>query len=107
MTRRLILLFRSCLVLTLLGAFGRTLLAGEHPPSTAGEVWQGYDLRKEPLEVKLLKQWVEHGSILTEFTFTGMPQEGSKLRVSAVGSKSGEIVPTNAKRTCGGLPQVL
>ncbi len=84
MKRRLILLFRSCLTLTLLAALGHTLLAGEKPPTTAEEVWEGYDPRKEPLEIDVTRRWTEHGSISTEFTFTGMTHEDSKVRVYAL-----------------------
>jgi dienelactone hydrolase len=68
-------LFLSCLL----------LLAPESP--TAPEaVWAGFDPRSEPLEIETLKRWNEHGARYTEFTFTGMTQEGSKVRVYAISS---------------------
>ena len=53
--------------------------------STAPDVvWAGFDPRSEPLEIEPLKRWNEHGARYTEFTFTGMTQEGSKVRVYAI-----------------------
>lgn len=72
----------GCVVVsTGLGSLG---LASDPPPTTPEAVWVGYDPRSEPLEIEVSKQWTEHGAALTEFTFTGMTHEGSKVRVYAL-----------------------
>jgi dienelactone hydrolase len=71
-----------CLVLSVV--LGPDSLAIEKPPTSPEEVWAGFDPRTEPLEIEILKRWVEHGSTLTEFTFTGMTHEGSRVRVYAL-----------------------
>ena len=58
----------------------------EQAPTTPEEVWSGYDPRSEPLEIQVSKHWTEAGARYTEFTFTGMTHEGSKVRVYAIGS---------------------
>ncbi len=58
--------------------------AGDPSPTTPEAVWADFDPRKEPLEIEVTKRWAEHGSALTEFTFTGMTHEGSKVRVYAL-----------------------
>ena len=77
--RRVLLL---CLALSV--ELGQVGLAIAQLPTTPEEVWTGFDPRQEPLEIEILKRWTEHGSTLTEFTFTGMTHEGSKVRVYAL-----------------------
>jgi dienelactone hydrolase len=79
-----------CNAQVLLGCFvssvilGSVGLAAEQPATTPEAVWSDFDPRKEPLEIGVTKRWTEHGSNLTEFTFTGMTHEGSKVRVYAI-----------------------
>jgi hypothetical protein len=56
--------------------------------TTPESVWAGFDPRHEPLEIETLNRWSEHGARYTEFTFTGMTIEGSKVRVYAISSAS-------------------
>jgi dienelactone hydrolase len=65
---------------------GSVGLAAEPPATTPEALWADFDPRKEPLEIEVTKRWTEHGSNLTEFTFTGMTHEGSKVRVYAISS---------------------
>ena len=79
-----VLRIRSCLMLGMLFGFVAQVLAEDRSPTTPEAVWADFDPRKEPLEIEVTKRWAEHGSILTEFTFTGMTHEGSKVRVYAL-----------------------
>jgi dienelactone hydrolase len=74
-----ILLLLSCLIPVVTSAL-------DDSPTTPDTVWAGFDPRHEPLEIKILKRWTEHGAHYTEFTFTGMTHEGSKVRVYAISS---------------------
>jgi dienelactone hydrolase len=67
-------------------AFGPTGLASGQPPTSPQAVWAGFDPRREPLEIEILKRWTEHEAVYTEFTFTGMTHEGSRVRVYALSS---------------------
>jgi dienelactone hydrolase len=69
-----------------------------HSPTSPESVWADFDPRKEPLEIEVLKRWAEYGAVCTEFTFTGMTHEGSKVKVYAISSSP-------AGKT--GLPGVL
>jgi Acetyl xylan esterase (AXE1) len=80
------LLARSCLMLGMLLGLVAQVLAEDKSPTSPESVWAGFDPRQEPLETEILKRWAEHGSIFTEFTFTGMTHEGSKVRVYALSS---------------------
>lgn len=71
------------LVLLALSPIG---LASAQPPTSPQAVWGSFDPRKEPLEVEVLKRWSEHGAHYTEFTFTGMTHEGSRVSVYALSS---------------------
>jgi dienelactone hydrolase len=78
------LLTRFCLTLGMLSGLTSHLLAEDNVPATPEAVWAGFDPRSEPLEIKVMKRWTERGSVLTEFTFTGMTHEGSEVRVYAL-----------------------
>jgi dienelactone hydrolase len=80
------LLSRSCLLLGMLLSLVPHVLAEDQSPTTPEAVWADFDPRKEPLEIEVTKRWAEHGSALTEFTFTGMTHQGSKFRVYALSS---------------------
>jgi dienelactone hydrolase len=84
MPRRLYPITRSSLVLAILLTLVAQVLASEEPPTTPEAVWAGFDPSEEPLDIEVTKRWTEHGSIFTEFTFTGMTHEGSKVRVNAL-----------------------
>jgi dienelactone hydrolase len=58
--------------------------ATERPPATPAEVWAGYDPRQEPLEVEVKRRWSGRGADWSEFYFTGMTYEGSKVRIYAI-----------------------
>jgi dienelactone hydrolase len=60
------------------------VLAEDESLATPEAVWADFDPREEPLEIEVTKRWAEHGSKLTELTFTGMTHEGSKVRVYAL-----------------------
>ncbi len=87
--------FRWAFVLLAFGPIG--LVFGQTPMSPQA-VWSGFDPRREPLEVEVMKQWSEHGARYTEFTFTGMTHEGSRVRVYAISS-----IPAGKTR----LPAIL
>ena len=78
------LLTRSCLMLGMFLSLVAHALAEDQSPTTPEAVWADFDPSKEPLEIDVTKRWGEHGSNLTEFTFTGMTHEGSKVRVYAL-----------------------
>ncbi len=84
MPKRLDLVTRCSLMLAMLLNLGVQVLAAEESPATPEAVWADFDPRKEPLEIVAIKRWAERGSIFTEFTFTGMTHEGSKVRVYAI-----------------------
>jgi dienelactone hydrolase len=68
-------------LIIVLGLSGR---ACGQPTTTPEAVWADFDPHEEPLDVEVLKRWTEHGAVWTEFTFTGMTHEGSKVRVYAL-----------------------
>jgi dienelactone hydrolase len=73
-----------CVVLSF--ALMPVALASGPSPTTPQAVWAGFDPRLEPLEMEILKRWSQHGAVYTEFTFTGMTHEGSRVRVYAISS---------------------
>lgn len=66
--------------------FGPTVSAFEPSPTSPQEVWAGFDPRQEPLEIEVLRNWTEYGACYTEFTFTGMTDKGTRVRVYAISS---------------------
>ena len=55
-------------------------LNGAAPPRNLSELWGGYDPRKEPLDVELVREWQEAGMTLrlvryTIGTFKGQPSQ--------------------------------
>ena len=84
MPKRRYLVTRSSVVLGMFLTFVAHALAENESPTTPEAVWAGFDPGKEPLEIDVTKRWAEHGSNLTECTFTGMTHEGSKVRVYAI-----------------------
>jgi dienelactone hydrolase len=77
-------LLDSLLMLGMLFGFDAQVVAEDKSPANPEAVWAEFDPREEPLEIEVTKRWAEHGSNLTEFTFTGMTHEGSKVRVYAI-----------------------
>ena len=74
----------SFLVLGMLIGLSARVFAEDQAPMNPEAVWADFDPRSEPLEIEVTKRWAEHGSRLTELTFTGMTHEGSKVRVYAL-----------------------
>ena len=52
-------------------------------PKTYEELWAGYDPRKEPLDVEVLKEWEEDGVVLKVLRYlqTHSYQQGMRLRL--------------------------
>ncbi len=74
----------SLLIVLLFSSIASSATAEEVPPTTPEEVWAGFDPRAEPLEIEVISREKKHGSIVTEFRFTGMTHEGSRVRVYAI-----------------------
>ena len=53
-------------------------------PSTFDEMWAGFDPRKEPLEVEILKQWEEEGVVLKVLRYRIGVFKGQKAMMAAV-----------------------
>lgn len=90
----------------------------ENPPETREELWSGIDVRAEPLDVEVLKEWEEDGVVMKVLRYRvgvfkgqkammaavyGYPKGGSKLpglvQIHGGGqSASSDAVLTNAKR---------
>jgi dienelactone hydrolase len=60
--------------------------AGADSPAPSGpqELWAGYDPRAEPLEMRTISQWSEHGAHYRELEFTAMRHGGAPVRVYAI-----------------------
>lgn len=88
------------------------------PPQTRADLWAGIDVRTEPLDVEVLKQWEEDGAVMKVLRYRvgifkgqkammtavyGYPKGGSKLpglvQIHGGGqSANSDAVLTNAKR---------
>ena len=53
-------------------------------PQTVEELWAGYDPRKEPLEVEVLKEWEEDGVVLRVIRYQIGVFKGQKAMMAAV-----------------------
>jgi dienelactone hydrolase len=93
--RRTAFVRRCFLLLLMVIGFVAPVFGEDQSPTTPEAVWADFDPRSEPLEIEVTKRWTENGSDLTEFTFTGMTHEGSKVRVYALAGipKGKEHVP--------------
>ncbi|MHC4982685.1 MAG: alpha/beta hydrolase family protein [Planctomycetota bacterium] len=54
------------------------------PIHTPQDVWAGFDPAAEPLEIETIRRWMEGGSCLHEFYFTGETYKGEKVRIYAI-----------------------
>ncbi|MGB1127408.1 MAG: alpha/beta hydrolase family protein [Opitutales bacterium] len=59
-------------------------LADGFVPSTVEELWRGFDPRKEPLDVEVLKEWEEEGVILKIIRYRVGIFKGEKAMMAAV-----------------------
>ena len=93
-------------------------LRGEKAPQTWNEAWRGFDPRKEPLEIEVLKEWEEDGVVLRVLRYRigvfkrtkakmacvyGFPKDGRRLpglvQIHGGGQYADYQAPlTNAKR---------
>lgn len=89
------------LALTIIGSGAHAQKPAEHPYSTPQEVWDGFDPRKEPLDVEMKRRWVENGASYKEFYFTAETVEGQPVRVYAMYAEP--VRSSNAER----LPAIL
>jgi hypothetical protein len=64
-------------------------------PRTFGEMWAGFDPRKEPLDVEVLKEWEEDGVVLKVLRYRIGIFKGQKAMMAAVYGypKGGEDLP--------------
>lgn len=53
-------------------------------PQTFSELWQGYDPRKEPLDVEILKEWEEDGVVMKVLRYRIGVFNGKKAMMAAV-----------------------
>ncbi|MDA7667746.1 dienelactone hydrolase family protein, partial [bacterium] len=79
-------------LLLILNLLALSLLAGETftPYSTASDVpqnvmelWEGYDAREEPLDVRIVKEWVADGVVTRYVTFKVGIFKGTDSRIAA------------------------
>ena len=56
-------------------------------PSTVEETWAGFDPRKEPLDVEVLKEWEEDGVIVKVIRFRVGIFKGKKAMLDKKGVK--------------------
>ncbi|WP_298283360.1 dienelactone hydrolase family protein [Novosphingobium sp.] len=59
-------------------------LAGATAPSSLADLWEGYDPRREPLEVEVLKEWEQEGVVLRVLRFRVGVFKGQVARIAAV-----------------------
>ena len=85
-------------LLTVLLLLPLSAFAADKPPQTVAELWSGFDPRKEPLEVEIVREWKEDGGVYRYVryligTFKGKPArmaafygfpEGAEGRLPAV-----------------------
>ena len=85
-TKTIVLAFSSCLLSVFIGRSQETLLPLKDgkPPQTLEELWAGYDPRKEPLDVEVLKQWEEDGVVLRVLRYRVGIFKGQKAMMAAV-----------------------
>jgi hypothetical protein len=64
-------------------------------PQTFEEIWAGFDPRKEPLDVEVLKEWEEDGVVLKVLRYRIGIFKGQKAMMAAVYGypKEGENLP--------------
>ena len=89
---------RSSMIVRMLACL--LLAAALLPPLPAAEktiddVWAGIDPRADPLDIEVLRQWTEDNAKYTEMYFTGLVNEGEKVRVYAMyaAPKGGNKLP--------------
>lgn len=59
-------------------------LRGEKAPQTWNEAWRGFDPRKEPLEIEVLKEWEEDGVVLRVLRYRIGVFKGTKAKMACV-----------------------
>ncbi|MCU0791949.1 MAG: hypothetical protein MUE42_03665, partial [Opitutaceae bacterium] len=59
-------------------------LADAPAPSALADLWSGYDPRREPLEIEVLKEWEQDGVVLRVLRFRAGVFKGQVARVAAV-----------------------
>jgi len=67
-----------------LGAETLPALIGSGAPDTFDELWSGFDPRKEPLEVEVLRQWEQDGVVLKVVRYRVGIFKGRKAMMAAV-----------------------
>ncbi len=75
----------TCFLVCSSGSVGETLgpLKGAKAPQAVEELWAEYDSTKEPLEVKVVRQWEEDGITCRYITYTIGTFNGSKSTMAA------------------------
>ena len=82
-TRRLIIK-RFATSLLAIGMLGLPRATFADNPQTPQEVWASYDPRKDPLDIKKIKDWTEDGANYSQFYFTSETYQGTPVRVYAI-----------------------
>ncbi len=95
-TKRMTRIHHSWLTLVLILGVGGTRLAGwgwasdtftpfqeGQAPQTVKDLWKDYDASKEPLEVKIVKQWKTDGIVTQYVTFQVGTFRGAAARIAA------------------------
>ena len=59
-------------------------LKDSKPPQTLEELWTGFDPRKEPLDLEVLKEWAEDGVVLRVVRFRIGVFKGTRAKLAAV-----------------------
>ena len=71
----------ALLSLCLLFSFGH--LAAAEPPQSVTELWAGFDPRKDPLEIEVLKEWEQDGVVCRIARYQVSVFKGAPSRVAA------------------------
>ena len=56
----------------------------DHPPQTRADLWAGIDVRAEPLDVEVLKEWEEDGVVMKVLRYRVGIFKGQKAMMAAV-----------------------
>lgn len=75
----------TCFLISISGFSAESLppLKGGNVPQTVTELWAGYDSTKEPLEVKVVREWQDKGITYRHITYTIGTFKGRKSTMAA------------------------
>ena len=103
MARIFIILFFSVLI-TLGQETFRPYKTSKEVPQNVVDLWEDYDPRKEPLDIKLIKEWQTEDVITRYVTFKVGTFKGSDSRISVYYSSLLYTSPSPRDRTSSRKP---